>query len=294
MTIKENINYKLFQFAYAAKGRFLRSIPQILVPHRKDLSMRLQIAITTYVDRYEQFFKPLYLSLRKLFPEVNIYVAVNGFHESEIQNKYLAQLENELCHENMGDNTFVLHDKPVGLTRLWNELLSQGQCNTTLILNDDLRVYPWFRMWIEKEHWHNDITLINGTWSHFFFSKELCHTVGWFDETFRGIGFEDMDYTARCALKNIEIKNIRCQYIRHLDHQPSRTSFDNQSRTLWGPKYSSINHDTFFQKWRVCDHDSGIFIKQLKSFVVTTGTVSDKAGKIDLSFLNGVCYPDRE
>lgn len=294
MAIKGNINYKLFQLAHEAKGRLVRLIPQKLVPHRKDLSSSLQIGITTYVDRYDQFFKPLYISLKSLFPEVNIYVAANGFHERDIQKKYLGQLENELCTRNMGDNTFVLHDKPVGLTRLWNELLSQGKCKTTLILNDDLRVYPWFRLWIENRRWSENITLINGTWSHFFFSRELCHTVGWFDETFRGIGFEDMDYTARCALNNIGIENIRCQYMTHLDHQPSRTSFDDQTATLWGPKYSSINHDAFFQKWKLCDHDSGIFIKQLKSFVVANKRSAEKACKIELCFTNGVCYPDRE
>jgi len=293
MTFRERINYGIYNFAYLAKGRFLKSVPQILVPRRSNLNDTLQIGITTYIDRYDLFFKPLYLSLKKMFPETNIYVAVNGFNDSKVQGRFLARLQNELCQDEMMSNTFVLHDKPVGLTRLWNELLSQGNCKTTLILNDDLRIFPWFRTWIERKHWNSTISLINGTWSHFFLTKSILDEVGWFDEDFRGIGFEDMDYTARCAYQGITINNMRCQYIKHLDHQPSRTSFDEQSSTLWGPKYSSINHDTFFQKWETCDYDSGIFIKQLNTFVVPKRLDFHKGHGLNLSFEGGVCYPDR-
>ena len=127
----------------------------------------------------------------------------------------------------------------------------------------------------------------------FFLNKEVLDYVGWFDENFRGIGFEDMDYTARCVCKGVLIDNLSCQYIRHLDHQPSRTSFDNQSSTLWGPKYSSINHDTFFQKWKVCDYDSGIFIKQLNAFVIPNKVGQVRMNELELQFENRVYYPDR-
>ncbi|MFN9547443.1 MAG: glycosyltransferase family 2 protein [Cyanobacteriota bacterium] len=294
MAAKENINYKMFNLFYAAKGKVLRSAPDLLVPKRVNLNSSLQIAITTYIDRYDKFFKPLYITLKRLFPEVQINIAVNGFHEREVQTQYLSRIQSELCTDKINQNRFILHDNPVGLTRLWNELLSQGDCKTTLILNDDLKVYPWFRCWIEKKLWHSNITLINGTWSHFFFSKDILPIVGWFDEDFRGIGFEDMDYTARCACEGITINNIRCQYITHLDHQPSRTSFDDQSSTLWGPKYSTINHDSFFRKWKLCGHDSGIYIKQLKSFVMPNYITEPKLNEIKLTFKNGICYPDRD
>lgn len=293
MEFTGNINYKLFQAARAGKGSLLRRVPRILTPNAIDLQSTFQIAITTYIDRYDRFFKPLYISLKKLFPKVNILVAVNGFQDTELQKEYLIRLFNDLCTEDLGGNTFILHDKPVGLTRLWNELLSQGGCMTTLVLNDDLIIYPWFRSWINKKSWHSNITLINGSWSHFFFSKDMINRVGWFDESYRGIGFEDMDYTARCAFKGVTIHNSSCQYIRHLDHQPSRTSFDDLSSTFWGPKYSSINHDNFFQKWRLCNHDSGIYIKQLKSFIVPNGQVDNEHKKVELFFKDGVFYPDR-
>jgi len=294
MSMNPNLNYRLFQLADATKGKLLCSIPSGIIPRRINIANYLQIAITTYVDRYDQFFKPLYKSLNRLFPEVNIFVAANGFHDRDVQSQYLCRIHNELCNRDLCGNTFILHDKPVGLTRLWNELISQGNCKTTLILNDDLRVYPWFRAWIEKKYWESNITLINGTWSHFFFSKDILETVGWFDESFQGIGFEDMDYTARCSSKGITMHNVRCQYIQHLDHQPLRTSFDNKSSTYWGPKYSTINHDSFFRKWAICDHNSGIFIKQLNSFVIPKSKHKEKHSRVELFFKNGVYYPDRK
>jgi hypothetical protein len=294
MSIRQKINYSIYNLGYAVKGNVLKSFPSYLVPKGRSLNDLLEIGITTYVDRYDSFFKPLYFSLRHLFPDVNLYVAVNGFHDKQVQEDYLKRFHSELCSTDFGRGKFILHDKPVGLTRLWNELVSQGNCPTTLILNDDLMIYPWFRRWVEKKLWSPSISLINGSWSHFLLCKDILDRVGWFDEDFRGIGFEDMDYTARCAYNDVSINNLRCQYITHHDHQPSRTSFDDQSSTLWGPKYSSINHDAFFNKWMICDHDSGIYIKQLKSFVLPKKTIRNESFRRHMKFLDGLCYPDRE
>jgi hypothetical protein len=295
MSIREKFNYSIYNLASTVKGRFLRSLPSAFVPKKLNLSTSLEIGITTYVDRYDSFFKPLYCSIRQLFPDINIYIAVNGFHDQLVQNDYLTRLHSELCMPNFGNSKFILHDQPVGLTRLWNELVCLGTSPTILILNDDLRIYSWFRHWLEKKTWGSSITLINGTWSHFFLCKELLDKIGWFDENFRGIGFEDMDYTARCLYHGVKIDNQRCQFITHHDHQPMRTSFDDQSQTLWGPKYSSINHDTFFSKWQTCDYDSGIYIKQLDSFVIPRSHlgVEWRGDALNLKFNKGVCFPDR-
>jgi hypothetical protein len=294
MTIKQLINSKLYEYAYRSKGRLLNSIPNWFLSNNSNLSYKFQIGITTYVDRYETFFKPLYYFLRNTFPDISIYVAVNGFHDPGVQTKYLERFHNEICAcDSLTSGGFILHDKTVGLTRLWNEILSLGSCKTTLILNDDLKVYPWFKKWLENEPWYSEVTLINGSWSHFFICKGILNRVGWFDEEFQGIGFEDMDYTARCVMEGIMIGNLRCQNIIHLDHQPTRTSFDDRSETLWGPKYSTINHDRFFDKWKLSQDDSGIFIKQLNSYVVPNNYFNLKSPILDLVFHDSVCYPDR-
>jgi hypothetical protein len=292
---RQNLNYQLYLASKKLKTKLLRKLPLSFVPRQRDLSNTLQIGITTYIDRYENFFKPLYLDLLLLFPEVDIFVSVNGFFDQDSQSRYLDRLRNELCNKKSDGSTFVLHDFPVGLTRLWNEILSQGNNSTTLLLNDDLRVFPWFRAWIEKNfRSNNNITLINGTWSHLFFNRNLFGEIGLFDEDFRGIGFEDMDYTARCGIKGIEINNLACDFIEHKDHQPSRTSFDQISDTLWGPKYSSINHKYFFWKWKLSSEYPGVFIKQLDSFVTQNNHVQERSSQYKLHFQNGIYYPDRE
>jgi hypothetical protein len=294
MGITQQINSTLYDYAYKSRGILLNSIPSRVISNQFNLSHVLQIGITTYVDRYEAFFKPLYFSLRRTFPEISIYVAVNGFHDLSLQTKYLERFYNEICLPHAsGSDRFILHDKTVGLTRLWNEILSLGRSKTTLILNDDLRIFPWFRKWLENKPWYSDITLINGSWSHFFICKSILSKVGWFDEEFQGIGFEDMDYTARCVTEGVLIGNLRCQNIIHLDHQPTRTSFDDRSKTLWGPKYSTINHDRFFNKWKLTNDHNGVFIKQLNSYVVPNITYNLKSPILDLIFHDNVCYPDR-
>jgi len=59
------------------------------MPHRLALGGKFVIGITTYVERYDDYFKPLYKSLSSLFPEVPIVVTVNGFPDSLKQHNYL-------------------------------------------------------------------------------------------------------------------------------------------------------------------------------------------------------------
>lgn len=294
MKTLSSLNYQAYLFASGMKTACLRRVPKFLVKQKKDLSRNIQISITTYIDRYESHFKPLYLELSRIFPDINVHVAVNGFFDKDSQQQFLKKLHKELCIGLREGNTFILHDKAVGLTRLWNELINQGSCETILMLNDDLKIFPLFRSWLEKEAWGSTITLINGTWSHFFISRNIIKQIGWFDENFHGIGFEDMDYTARCSLGQIEITNLKCRYIQHQDHQPLRTSFDNQSKTLWGPKYSVMNHDAFFKKWRLSNSNTGVYIKQINKYVEPINQIRGKREVCNIHFNDGVAYPDRQ
>jgi hypothetical protein len=108
------------------------------------------------------------------------------------------------------------------------------------------------------------LTLLNSTWSHFVISKEVIDQVGAFDPGFKGIGFEDMDYTARAGLAALPIGNVLCSYIAHKNHQPSSPSFG--SDKVWG-KYTSQNEEFFYSKWETCPAKEGIFIKQIPAYV---------------------------
>jgi hypothetical protein len=294
INLKKSIDYRLSSAAYSVKTWLLKKVPRFLVPRKKHLGDTLEIGITTYIDRYDLFFKPLYKQVRELFPEVRLRVVVNGFYKEEEQQDYLRRVESELC-ASLGENiTFVLHDSPKGLTRLWNEILSQNQTEFALLLNDDLEVLPWFRRWLETAAWKTShVTLLDGIWSHFVISSRALDDIGWFDEEFPGIGFEDMDYTARCLASDVEIANVRCPYLQHRDHKPVRTSFDDVSSRAWD-WYSTVNQDHFFKKWRLATAPTKIYIKQLRDYVESTGYVGQIAKPLMLKFNKGLCYPDRQ
>lgn len=260
---RSSLNLRLYLAAQAVLHGGRRRVPRALLPPRRPLGDRFTIAITTFEARYERYFRPLYLSLRRSFPEVPILVAVNGHGDQASQSRYLERIHHELANGEPPHRRFLLHDRVVGLCQLWNELLQASPTITTLVLNDDLRFDPWLRRWAETMAWETvDLTLLNNTWSHFAIGRHCWQRIGAFDQSFIGIGFEDMDYTARASLAGVQIAGVACPYLHHANDQPVTTSFDDQSARVWG-KYTSANQESFFRKWESCPAPEGIYIRQL-------------------------------
>lgn len=287
------LNYKIYNQFYNLGTSVRRRIPNVLLPKR-GLGQRVEIGVSTYIDRYDKYFLPLYKDLLRIFPDVGIRIAVNGFYDQVEQHEYLRRVESELCQTMPSNVTFILHDKPAGLTRLWNSIVNQNTHEFTLLLNDDLSIYPWLRVWLEKICDKSKcVTLMNNSWSNFLISRQAIDHVGWFDEGYEGIGFEDMDYTARCLMKGLKIDNFKCAYINHREHMPSRTSYDQKSGTVWS-KYSGINREYFSRKWQETDETTGIYIRQLNSNVKKTAYEPMISQPKKILFTDGVYYPDRE
>lgn len=293
---KPNFKFYLYRSALAAVHGIKRLVPTSLVPHRLDLSEKFVIGITTYIERYDDYFKPLYKSLSILFPEVSIVVTVNGFPDQYKQHEYLSRLQSELCNGAPSHHIFVLHDRPHGLTTLWNEMLQVAKSRPLWILNDDLSVDPWVRRWAEKFDWMSvGLTLLNDTWSHFVIAPDVVAKVGVFEPTFTGIGFEDMDYTARSGLVGIAIGNVPCPYLHHSNHQPITTSFDDVSGRTWG-KYTSANEECFYRLWARSADGKGVYIKQIRDFVkpVQPLSMASLASLKPLDIRQGLVFPDRQ
>ena len=51
------------------------------------------IGMVTYIARFERTFKPALGRLVRAFPDVAIYVAVNGFHDRDRQIEYLNEVK---------------------------------------------------------------------------------------------------------------------------------------------------------------------------------------------------------
>ncbi len=260
---RSSLNLRLYLAARAVVHGSRRRIPRALLPPRRPLADRFSFAITTFEARYETYFRPLYRSLRRSFPEVPILVVVNGHGDGASQSRYLERLCRELAEGEPPHRRFLLHEQVVGLCQMWNELLQASPTATTLVLNDDLRIDPYLRRWAEAMDWESvDLSLLNNTWSHFAISRRCWEKIGAFDQSFSGIGFEDMDYTARASLAGVRIGGVACPYLHHANDQPATTSFDGQSERVWG-KYTSANQEVFVRKWERCPEPEGTYIRQL-------------------------------
>lgn len=268
MTSEGNLRYRLYCGARSAVQAARRLLPPALVPPRRDLAGSFAIGVTTYSPRYERYLRPLHAAISSLFPEVPLTIAVNGHGSPDEQAAYLERFQREICAGAPAHQRFVLHERPHGLTTLWNAMLAASPPDRPLlILNDDLRLHAWMRRWAEAFDWSAvDLALLNSSWSHFVIGPAALQRVGAFDPGFPGIGFEDMDYTARAGLAGVPISNHLCGYLRHEDDKPGTTSFDAISGRVWG-KYTSANQEHFASQWEPCDASEGIWIKQLQGWV---------------------------
>lgn len=292
-----NLRYRLYCASREAGWALRRTIPSRFLPPQRDLTGAFGIGITTYSERYERYFKPLYRKLSRIFPEVSITVAVNGHGAPEAQAAYLERFVREICQGEPSHRCFVLHDRAHGLTTLWNAMLAASPGDRPLlILNDDLVVDGFLRRWAEAFSWSSvDLSLLNSSWSHFVIAPATVARVGAFDPGFPGIGFEDMDYTARAGLAGVGIANYLCGYIRHQDHKPEATSFDDISGRVWG-KYTSANQAHFAAQWQSCPADEGVFIKQLHGNVRPRHPVTCLALEPIPAgaWVGSLLYPDRQ
>ena len=92
------------------------------------------------------------------------------------------------------------------LTELWNLGIILSPTDWVLICNDDIEIKPGWLEYLEKTIDTGDFDLF-----HLFHYGAMCMhksmicKVGWFDETFEGGGYEDVDYQLRISeagLKN--------------------------------------------------------------------------------------------
>lgn len=291
-----NLRFRLYAGGRSAVQAARRLLPSALLPPQRDLSSAFAIGITTYSQRYDLYFRSLHQRLTTIFPEVSLVVAVNGHGTPEQQAAYLERFEREICAGAPPHQRFILHDRVYGLTTLWNALLAAAPAGLPLLLlNDDLCVDGFLRRWAEAFNWSQaELTLLNASWSHFVIAPSVVSRVGAFDPAFPGIGFEDMDYTARAGLAGVPIGNHLCAYLRHQDHKPDTTSFDERSERVWG-KYTSANQAHFAAQWEPCPVGEGVWIKQLRSPVRPRRPLrAEPLPPIDpAAWCGGVLHPDR-
>ena len=225
------------------------------------------IAVTTYIARFDTYFKSLLSQLHFLFPDRRITVVANGHYDRPQQEDYLARLRK--LTGGYPNVTLIAHSAPVGLARMWNEAIRASRSGRILMLNDDLYLMSHFRSQIEGADLpKKKMATINGSWSHFWIVQEIIDTVGWFDERFVEIGYEDLDYEARLACNGVTVDRIELNGVWNCVDQPSEYSYGVLFEIADG-KYSSKNRRRFCDKWEVSDYETSgsFFVSKLGRWV---------------------------
>jgi hypothetical protein len=223
----------------------------------KKMRARLPVAIgiTTFLNRFDIFFKPLVRRLVFLFPGCRIIVAANGSVLREEQQRYLHELR-EFCG-GYADIELIAYENPVGLSHLWNRIMDRAGSDRVLMLNDDLKLKTGFgKFLVNSGILKEGIATINSSWSHFLISQEIFSIVGPFDEELREVGGEDDDYLARLALKGRRPADYRCDAVARKKKRRRRVPQLNsygKDMTKEAGGYSSYNTDYLRRKWEISD-----------------------------------------
>ena len=232
---------------------FYRLFPATARSIKSDLPVA--IGITTFLNRFELFFKPLVRKLVFLFPGCRIIVAANGSVLREEQQNYLHELR-EFCgiYSNV---ELIAYDDPRGLSHLWNRIMGAAGNEKVLILNDDLNLKTGFGRFLRDSGILNvKIATINSSWSHFLISKEIYKLVGEFDEELKEVGGEDDDYLARLAINGMRPADFRCDAVARKKKKrrstPQLNSYGKDMTKETGG-YSSYNTSYLRKKWEISD-----------------------------------------
>ena len=203
------------------------------------------IGITTYSYRYKKYLIDLISDIRK-DNQNEIILGINGNYKENFDSLYRRNvLELSIKY----DDVFpFIYPNFRSLSKIWNTIVINSSNEYVLLLNDDTTITD-FAFWnVIKENiikYQTSFT-INTTYSHFIIKKSELEEVGWFDERFLGIGFEDHEFKGRYKeYFNKEILNI--EGIPEI-----KTYFDDENALInqkkANRKYSRFNEFVYYKK----------------------------------------------
>lgn len=234
----------IFQYLSAKYGNGLNT-------HKED-SPEFTIGIVTYIVRFPML-KTLLKKVHKAFPDMQIIIAVNGYYNQDLQQKFLVRIADYI--KSFPNVSLIPHSEAQGLCRLWNEVIIAAKNEKILILNDDLDIAPHFGdVFLASGILCREIALINESWSHFLISKSVVERVGWFDERLYGVGGEDWDYEARLVFTVVSLDMVPMKGILNLSIHTTDFSFGEAVETVHY-KYTMSSALFLRQKWDFSDPD---------------------------------------
>jgi hypothetical protein len=221
----------------------------------RSAQLSLTIGVTTFLNRYDNCFRPLLKKLVFLFPECRIIIVANGSVLQEEQQDYLYNIRS-FC-SSYSNVELITYTDPMGLSHLWNRIMLNAENDKVMILNDDLKLKLGFRRFIEKGGITGDeIATINSSWSHFLISRNIYDRAGEFDEGLTEVGGEDDDYLARLAMMGIKPADYDTATIaRRRKRGRKRQKINSYGRDMSKEKgrYSTMNLKYLKEKWEMSD-----------------------------------------
>jgi hypothetical protein len=229
---------------------------------------KLSIGVVTYLGRFETYFKPLIRKLYFLFPDYDIVVFINGHYDTMNQIRYLRNVTSFLS--NFPTIRYVTNLEHQSLAAGWNWLLMMARCDRVLILNDDVSFKWSFRYYLENLQQIPEIFTLNKIWSYVVVSKDIIQKVGWFDERYRGTGYEDTDFVIRLALKGIAMEDRRIHGLENI-HDCLSPLEDVGWAKISGPTFhnrSELNRQFFMEKWGIINPGEKTETEAMKIYAV--------------------------
>lgn len=207
------------------------------------------IGIVTYSKRKE-YVERLIDDLRKQ-TTTSIFLAINADYKKDFDNKYRNFILN-LCakYENVYPSFYL---KFKGLAKLWNDLIINCGHDNCIILNDDIIIKDGFinNLIQHKERiGNNTIMTTNNMFCAFVVNKNFMDSIGYFNEYYIGIGFEDYEFHRRMRRLNLlvdgDIQTFKTNDFVNLTEESVSTFIGNENNKPGDSKtYSNVNNVIF-------------------------------------------------
>lgn len=219
--------------------------PQTLTPH-------ISIGITTFENRFEQYFIPLLSKIKEYDTETEVIVAINGEHDQQFNEEYREKILRYLSSQR---NVFpVMFPQFRGVSKLWNTIIIHATHDHILMLNDDIMITSAnFLQEINKFLLQNNgrSFTINESWSHFVISREEIDHLGYFDERLLGIGEEDGDVSWRYLHEYRQpLANFKVRCFKNFAEETVYTYKPTNISCHSGTKYSLFNKNFIHHKYK--------------------------------------------
>ena len=155
------------------------------------------IGIITYSKR-RTYIENLLDDIR-VQSDIPVYITINCDYGKPFDEDYRNFIL-ELCrkHKSVYPSFYL---KFRGSAKLWNDMIVNASYDNLIIINDDARIHNNFisdfidyRNEVIKV---NEVLKVNDGWACFCVNKNYIKSVGFFNEYYLGIGFEDAEFSKR-------------------------------------------------------------------------------------------------